>query len=63
MIHMRPSVESDVPRQRELWALAFGDGVGGDGEEIIQGLQQALGLQVLVAVLGHTEQQRLNIGL
>lgn len=26
MIHMRPSVESDVPRQRELWTLAFGDG-------------------------------------
>lgn len=26
MIHMRPSVPEDVPRQRELWALAFGDG-------------------------------------
>lgn len=25
MIHMRPSVPGDVPRQRELWALAFGD--------------------------------------
>ena len=25
MILTRPSVESDVPRQRELWALAFGD--------------------------------------
>lgn len=26
MMHMRPSVPEDVPRQRELWALAFGDG-------------------------------------
>ena len=26
MIHMRPSVPEDVLRQRELWALAFGDG-------------------------------------
>ena len=25
MIHMRPSVPGDVPRQRELWKLAFGD--------------------------------------
>ena len=25
MILTRPSVEADVPRQRELWALAFGD--------------------------------------
>ena len=25
MIHMRPSVEADIPRQRELWKLAFGD--------------------------------------
>ena len=25
MILTRPSVETDVPRQRELWALAFGD--------------------------------------
>lgn len=26
MIQMRPSVPEDVPRQRELWTLAFGDG-------------------------------------
>ena len=25
MIRMRPSVPEDIPRQRELWALAFGD--------------------------------------
>lgn len=25
MIRMRPSVPGDIPRQRELWALAFGD--------------------------------------
>ena len=25
MIRMRPSVPEDIPRQRELWGLAFGD--------------------------------------
>lgn len=25
MIRMRPSIHEDIPRQRELWALAFGD--------------------------------------
>lgn len=25
MIHLRPSQPEDIPRQRELWALAFGD--------------------------------------
>ena len=25
MIQFRPSVPADIPRQRELWFLAFGD--------------------------------------